>query len=46
MDGTGTITWEEFIENAENIVNLSNKISDHWQLIGDKVFIIIFKHSS
>ncbi|KAJ8665254.1 hypothetical protein QAD02_006916 [Eretmocerus hayati] len=36
MDGPGTITWEEFIKSAEDIVKLSNKISDHWQIVGNK----------
>ncbi|XP_078047422.1 autophagy-related 10 [Augochlora pura] len=36
MDGPGTITWEEFIENAENFLEISNRISDGWELRGNK----------
>ncbi|XP_017878543.1 ubiquitin-like-conjugating enzyme ATG10 isoform X2 [Ceratina calcarata] len=36
MDGPGTITWEEFVENAESFVNMSNRISDGWEFRGDK----------
>lgn len=36
MDGPGTISWDEFIENAESFIALSNQISDGWQLCGDK----------
>ncbi|XP_018344705.1 PREDICTED: ubiquitin-like-conjugating enzyme ATG10 isoform X1 [Trachymyrmex septentrionalis] len=36
MDGLGTITWEEFLENAERFLVISDKISDGWDLHGDK----------
>ncbi|XP_076671076.1 autophagy-related 10 [Andrena cerasifolii] len=36
MDGAGTITWEEFIENAKNFVEMSCKISDGWELRGNQ----------
>lgn len=36
MDGPGTMTWEEFVENAESIIEISNAIDDHWQFEGDK----------
>ncbi|XP_051167535.1 ubiquitin-like-conjugating enzyme ATG10 isoform X2 [Leptopilina boulardi] len=36
MDGPGTMTWEEFVENAESIIEISNSIDDHWQFEGDK----------
>ncbi|XP_011638616.1 ubiquitin-like-conjugating enzyme ATG10 [Pogonomyrmex barbatus] len=36
MDGSGTLTWEEFLENAEKFLVVSDKISDGWQLCGDK----------
>ncbi|XP_017760917.1 PREDICTED: ubiquitin-like-conjugating enzyme ATG10 [Eufriesea mexicana] len=36
MDGPGTITWEEFLENAEGFINLSTQISDGWELHGNK----------
>ncbi|XP_076244075.1 autophagy-related 10 isoform X2 [Calliopsis andreniformis] len=36
MDGPGTITWEEFLENAESFVNVSNKLADGWELKGNK----------
>ncbi|XP_033342655.2 autophagy-related 10 [Megalopta genalis] len=36
MDGPGTITWEEFIENAENFLEISNRVSDGWELRGNK----------
>ena len=39
MDGTGTITWDEFLENAENFVVLSNAIGDSWEIRGEKVLI-------
>lgn len=37
MDGPGTMSWEEFVENAESIIEISNAIDDHWQFEGDKV---------
>ena len=40
MDGPGTITWDEFLENAERFVEMSNQISDGWKLRGDKVLVI------
>ncbi|XP_006619578.1 ubiquitin-like-conjugating enzyme ATG10 isoform X4 [Apis dorsata] len=36
MDGPGTITWEEFLEDAEKFVQMSNYISDGWDLRGNK----------
>ncbi|XP_014210701.1 ubiquitin-like-conjugating enzyme ATG10 [Copidosoma floridanum] len=36
MDGPGTMTWEEFVDNAEKLVRLSDEISDHWKFPGDK----------
>ncbi|XP_076759499.1 autophagy-related 10 isoform X2 [Xylocopa sonorina] len=36
MDGPGTITWDEFLANAESFVELSNQISDGWELRGNK----------
>ncbi|XP_076648298.1 autophagy-related 10 [Halictus rubicundus] len=36
MDGPGTLTWEEFIENAISLIELSNKICDGWELRGKK----------
>ncbi|XP_076634585.1 autophagy-related 10 isoform X1 [Colletes latitarsis] len=36
MDVPGTITWEEFLENAEAFLQLSNKLSDGWELRGYK----------
>lgn len=41
MDGSGTITWEEFLENAEEFINLSNQISDGWELHGNKVAVML-----
>lgn len=43
MDGPGTITWDEFIENAERFVEMSSEISDRWELRGNKV-TVIFDH--
>lgn len=37
MEGPGTITWEEFLDNAENFLQVSNDISDCWEIRGDKV---------
>lgn len=39
MEGPGTITWENFVHDAEMIVQLSDEISDDWKLVGDKVFL-------
>lgn len=36
MDGPGTVTWEEFLENAERFLVISDKISDGWELRGNK----------
>nr|XP_031848821.1 ubiquitin-like-conjugating enzyme ATG10 [Nomia melanderi]XP_031848822.1 ubiquitin-like-conjugating enzyme ATG10 [Nomia melanderi]XP_031848823.1 ubiquitin-like-conjugating enzyme ATG10 [Nomia melanderi]XP_031848824.1 ubiquitin-like-conjugating enzyme ATG10 [Nomia melanderi]XP_031848825.1 ubiquitin-like-conjugating enzyme ATG10 [Nomia melanderi]XP_031848826.1 ubiquitin-like-conjugating enzyme ATG10 [Nomia melanderi]XP_031848827.1 ubiquitin-like-conjugating enzyme ATG10 [Nomia melanderi] len=36
MDGPGTVTWEEFLEDAETFLDTSNRISDGWELRGDK----------
>jgi len=41
MDGPGTITWEEFLENAERFLAVSNKLSDGWELHGDKVHPVL-----
>lgn len=38
MNGPGTITWEEFLENAERFLVVSNRISDGWELRGNKVY--------
>lgn len=36
MDGPGTITWEEFLEEAERFLVVSDRISDGWEFRGDK----------
>lgn len=36
MDGPGTISWDEFLENARSFVAFSDKISDGWQLLGEQ----------
>ncbi|XP_072762455.1 ubiquitin-like-conjugating enzyme ATG10 isoform X2 [Anoplolepis gracilipes] len=36
MDGPGTITWEEFLEDAEKFLVVSDRISDGWEFRGDK----------
>ncbi|XP_057324551.1 ubiquitin-like-conjugating enzyme ATG10 [Microplitis mediator] len=36
MDGPGTITWEEFFENAKSFARVSDEIFDSWELRGDK----------
>lgn len=36
MEGPGTITWEEFINDAEILLKVSNDISDYWEIRGDK----------
>ncbi|XP_043283294.1 ubiquitin-like-conjugating enzyme ATG10 [Venturia canescens] len=36
MDGPGTMSWEEFVENAESFVRVSDEISDGWELRGEK----------
>ena len=41
MDGPGTITWDEFLENAERFVEMSCQISDGWELRGDKVVVML-----
>lgn len=41
MDGPGTITWEEFVADSEKVIKLSNKISDGWEFLGDKVCYFI-----
>lgn len=38
MDGSGTITWEEFLEDAERFLVVSDRISDGWEFRGDKVY--------
>lgn len=38
MDGPGTITWEEFLEEAERFLVVSDRILDGWEFRGDKVF--------
>lgn len=38
MDGPGTITWEEFLEDAEKFIFVSDRMSDGWELRGDKVY--------
>lgn len=44
MDGPGTITWEEFLEDAERFLFVSDRISDGWELRGDKVqlYVILY----
>lgn len=42
MDGPGTITWDEFLENAERFVEMSSEISDRWELRGNKVTVIFY----
>lgn len=37
MDGPGTVTWEEFLENAERFLVVSDEISDGWEFLGNKV---------
>jgi hypothetical protein len=37
MDGPGTITWEEFVANAEEFAKASDRLADHWLFLGDKV---------
>lgn len=44
MDGPGTVTWEEFLENAERLLVVSDKISDGWKLYGDKVHRVPSSH--
>lgn len=41
MDGPGTVTWEEFLENAERFLVISDKISDGWELRGNKVHRVL-----
>ncbi|KAK2583811.1 hypothetical protein KPH14_009709 [Odynerus spinipes] len=36
MDGPGTISWDEFLENAKSFVTISDQISDGWQLRGEQ----------
>ncbi|XP_070512321.1 ubiquitin-like-conjugating enzyme ATG10 [Cardiocondyla obscurior] len=36
MDGPGTLTWEEFLDNAERFLATSDEMSDGWELRGDK----------
>ncbi|XP_053982243.1 uncharacterized protein LOC128878235 isoform X2 [Hylaeus volcanicus] len=36
MDGPGTITWDEYLENAEIFLQMSDRISDGWEFRGDK----------
>ncbi|XP_014474214.1 PREDICTED: ubiquitin-like-conjugating enzyme ATG10 isoform X2 [Dinoponera quadriceps] len=36
MDGPGTVTWEEFVENAGKFLAVSDKLSDGWEFRGDK----------
>ncbi|XP_044016839.1 uncharacterized protein LOC122858172 isoform X3 [Aphidius gifuensis] len=36
MEGPGTITWEEFLNDAEKFLQVSNNISDCWEIRGDK----------
>ncbi|XP_029163297.1 ubiquitin-like-conjugating enzyme ATG10 isoform X2 [Nylanderia fulva] len=36
MDGPGTITWEEFLQDAERFLVVSDRISDGWEFRGDK----------
>ncbi|XP_020282847.1 ubiquitin-like-conjugating enzyme ATG10 isoform X2 [Pseudomyrmex gracilis] len=36
MDGPGTVTWEEFLENAQHFLVVSDEISDGWKFHGNK----------
>ncbi|XP_015600330.1 ubiquitin-like-conjugating enzyme ATG10 isoform X2 [Cephus cinctus] len=36
MDGPGTVTWEEFVKDAKDLVRRSTEISDNWEFQGDK----------
>ncbi|XP_066582643.1 ubiquitin-like-conjugating enzyme ATG10 isoform X2 [Prorops nasuta] len=36
MDGSGTITWETFLENAESFLRVSDKLLDGWTFHGEK----------
>ncbi|XP_011496604.1 PREDICTED: ubiquitin-like-conjugating enzyme ATG10 [Ceratosolen solmsi marchali] len=36
MEGPDTITWEEFVANAEELVSVSDRLADHWLFLGDK----------
>ncbi|KAK0089174.1 hypothetical protein PV325_008753 [Microctonus aethiopoides] len=36
MDGHGTITWDEFVENAKSLIRVSDEILDSWKFNGDK----------
>lgn len=47
MDGPGTITWEEFLEDAKRLLVVSDRISDGWEFRGDKVhnnYVVIHVH--
>ncbi|KAL7290196.1 hypothetical protein TKK_0015905 [Trichogramma kaykai] len=35
MDGPGTVTWEEFVKNAEDMIKVSARISDGWEFLGE-----------
>lgn len=39
MDGPGTISWDEFLANAESFIIVSDQISDGWKICGNKVII-------
>lgn len=43
MDGSGTLSWEEFLRGAEGLVGVSEAISDRWELRGCKVCILFFR---
>lgn len=43
MDGPGTITWEEFVENARQFLALSDQQSDGWEFRGDQVRFVFLE---
>lgn len=42
MDGPGTVTWEEFLENAERFLVVSDEVSDGWEFLGNKVYYVYY----
>lgn len=44
MDGPGTVTWEEFLENAQQFLVVSDKISDGWKFHGNKVHPVLHRN--
>lgn len=37
MEGPGTVTWEEFLDDANGLLSVSERIADGWELRGNKV---------